>query len=142
MVHDKFFLTLFFVLIGVAFLYILDSFFFFLLSSKIWWYDVVTHFGGGFWAGGMVLWGYAYIYKNLPTENSRTLLLFLSVLSAFAIGVLWEIYEVILLPMLSSAPDYAFDTITDLIADVCGATLAGFYFFYIRARVMSSRRQE
>ncbi|MDP3726593.1 MAG: hypothetical protein Q8R36_05355 [bacterium] len=142
MIRDTFFITLFFVLVGVAVLYILDSFFFFLLSSKIWWYDVVTHFGGGFWAGGLVLWGYTYINKTSHTENSRTSLLLLSILAALTIGILWELYEVILLPTLSSAPDYVFDTTTDLIADVCGASLAGFYFFYIRTHTVFSHKQE
>ena len=128
MLHSTFFLTLFFTLLGVATLYFLD--FFFLFFSKIWWLDTVTHFGGGFWAGGVVLWGYGYVRKSSPEKISWRLLVLLSVLSACAIGMLWEIYEVLIYPMLSSTEGYFFDTTTDLIADTAGALIAGMFFLY------------
>lgn len=140
MLRDTFFLTLFATLLAVAALYISDFFFF--IFWRIWWLDTVVHFGGGFWAGGILLWGYAYIYEILYTKHSRIQLLFLSILSAFAIGTLWEIYEVILYPILSSTPDYLSDTVIDLIADVLGACMAGLYFFYTRARTTSLHEQE
>ena len=65
-----------------------------------------------------------------------------AVLSGFSIGVLWEIYEVLIAwglydevvikPIIFLKEDYFFDTITDIMADTTGAFMSSLYFLYTR----------
>jgi hypothetical protein len=87
------------------------------------WFDVITHFLGGMWAGVFLLWSCAQ-------ARSAPHLLFV-VGGTIAIGVMWEVFEVVAgIPMESN---YAFDTSIDLLMDVLGSVFA----FGIARRISS-----
>jgi len=133
MLRDAFLTTLFFVLLAVAVVHLLGLTFF--LYWQIWWLDILVHFGGGFWAGGMVVWGYQRLFPSLSQNTSRIAFITLALLGAFVIGMWWEIYEVLIGSILLPSEEYFSDTVIDLIADMVGAIAAALLFLYLSKRV-------
>lgn len=129
MVRDVFFVTLFFVLLAVAVIHILGNAYF--LYWKIWWLDTAAHFGGGFWAGGMILWGYKHFSPRSFLGRRRVFhAVLLSLFGAFVIGAGWETFEV-LIDAVSLPSEYYFsDMVTDLIFNALGALSAAIYFLW------------
>ena len=127
MLRDTFFLTLFFVLFAVAMTHILGNLFF--LYWKFWWLDIVSHFLGGFWVGGSVLWIYTHFYPFKNNRGEWLQIILLSVVSGFAIGMMWEIFEVLIGSTVLPNENYFSDTIADLIFDSTGAFIAGVSFW-------------
>jgi len=136
MLNDRFFLILFFVLIAVALIHGIGTAFF--LYWKFWWLDVVAHFAGGFWVGGITLWGLTFLSNSIKEEiiNSPFITLLLAAFIAFTVGVVWEIYEVLIDAVLFSFSDYMFDMILDLTMDVLGGIGAALCFLYMRRNKM------
>ena len=76
--------------------------------------DKIVHFGGGVFVAGLFYFAYAV------SDRRRNLYLIL------AVGILWEIWELLFLPDQLLRFRYAFlwwfsDTVFDLIADILGA---------------------
>lgn len=136
MVRDTFFVTLFIVLCAIGIIHVAGLIYF--LYWKFWWLDGVSHFLGGFWAGGIVLWGYVYIRDSTPNKFSNIFYILLAISAAFLIGIWWEIYEVLIRSAELPHEDYFFDTIADLIADTVGAFFAGLYFLYLYYRTLKN----
>ncbi|MBI2047861.1 MAG: hypothetical protein HYT27_01860 [Parcubacteria group bacterium] len=130
MFRDTFFVTLFFVLIIVAVVDIVANTYF--LFLKFLWLDTAVHFWFGFWVGGIVVWSAVHIFPALIQRHPPYALVLLAVFSSFCIGVWWEIFQVFVDFNLFLAEDYVLDTVTDIVADVAGACIAGWYF--LRAR--------
>jgi len=133
MFRDTFFIILFFVLLSVAVVNFFGNVFF--LYWKIPWLDLISHFGGGFWAGGMVLWLYQYLFPSFLQNTSRitrrSTLIALTILGAFVIGVWWEIYEVLIYFTILPSENYLFDTITDLLMDSAGGLTASVIYLWL-----------
>ncbi len=131
MLHDRFFILFFIVLCIIAVADIFGILYF--LFWKLWWLDLVLHFGGGFWVGGMAIWLSLYFSRFLFVEVPKPLLFFLVALtSGIALGGFWEAFQVFIDPSLSLEIDYRTDTVTDFFADIAGAILAGLYFIRTR----------
>lgn len=78
------------------------------------WYDVIQHFLGGAFVAIVAIW-----FLAEQEKNPRLLLVFGSVL---AVGVAWEVFEVI--AGIPRESNYVFDTSLDLVMDVVGAVSA------------------
>lgn len=131
LLRDRFFVFLFIVLLIVAVIDIWGSMHF--LFWKFWWLDIIVHFGGGFWAGGIILWMYTRSYVGRVTNYSNILFILLSIFSAFAAGMLWEVYQVLIESVNLSVENYFSDTVIDLIADGTGALLSALYFLRLHS---------
>ncbi|MAG12363.1 hypothetical protein CL630_00960 [bacterium] len=143
MFRDTFFKILFFVLLTVAVVNFFGNAFF--LYWEIPWLDLVSHFGGGFWAGGMVLWLYQYPFpffsQNTPRITRRSALIVFAILGAFVIGMWWEIYEVLIYPAMLQSENYFFDTITDLLMDTAGGLTAAATYLLLHKHDFKSQEQ-
>jgi len=92
---------------------------------SIWWYDILVHFLGGFWIGGVALWFYLR-HKNLDVNIAfnRLIACAVSVFAVIVIGVLWELFEFSLDTFIVFRANDVWDTVSDLGADVVGGLAA------------------
>ena len=88
---------------------------------SIWWSDMPMHFLGGFWLGLVFLW----FLK--PKDLSFKVILKI-ILGVLIIGVLWEIFEVILNRATLQDPFNTLDTLSDICFDLAGGFISIFYF--------------
>jgi len=94
------------------------------------WLDMAMHFSGGFWAAGILVWVFSYwsgpfinIFRRKEFRNIGVVLI-----GVIVIGLLWEVYEYTA-DYFAGRTDYdIIDTISDLMLDLMGGTIAGFYF--------------
>lgn len=93
----------------------------FYLYSSIWYFDIIMHFSGGFFLGLLAL----YLFK-LEIINSRVILKVL--LFVLLIGLIWEIYEVVVDAFFSKNAFDLFDSSSDVFFDLLGGASAIFYF--------------
>ncbi|MEX2010328.1 MAG: hypothetical protein WD874_00790 [Parcubacteria group bacterium] len=116
--------TSFAVLIGLFILHLVGSFFY--LYWSIGWYDTLAHLIGGVFVGLFALWVFwdsGLWNKQRPSQTSAFLT---AVLVTVVVGVGWEIFEYVY-GLTQSTEGYGLDTVTDLIADIVGGTLAGIW---------------
>ena len=126
MLQTPLFKTLFFLIVIVGFLNLLAVKFYFYWS--IWWFDMMMHFLGGAWIAVVALW-FFYFSGHFKTKIKTSRAVFIAITSAIIIGVLWEVYELII--GLTLWPEDSFDTITDVVMDTLGAMFSYMYFIYI-----------
>lgn len=96
------------------------------LYMTIWWYDSLLHFLGGLWLGLNAVWIYntqSYVRKFIYRWSS----LVIAVSAAICIGVIWEIYEYVFGIPRSPFMSYPLDVLKDLILDILGGVLAGWF---------------
>ena len=79
------------------------------------------HFLGGLWAGIFFLW----VFNPKTASRSLTLRIALFVL---AIGLGWEIFELLVDKVLSHNPFNILDTTADVFFDLAGGLTAVFYY--------------
>lgn len=79
------------------------------------------HFMGGLWVG------LAFIWLSWGREFNWKLILKI-ILGVLLIGVLWEIFEVILNNYTTQLPFNTLDTLSDIFFDLAGGTFAVLYF--------------
>jgi len=91
----------------------------------IWWFDMPMHFVGGFFISLAVLW--LYFYRN-PWLNLKVNPIFISLLSVFIIGVLWEIFEFSLDQFFAINLLSPIDSLSDLFFDLSGGIVGTMYF--------------
>ncbi len=108
---------------GLAFVYF--------LYWKLSWFDTLPHFFGGMFVSLLSVWlwyfsGYLGVH---PLPKLRTLFWF-TVLSAFVIGVGWEVFERGL-DLTWSPEGYWTDTSLDVLADVLGGVVSYFLLRYL-----------
>ncbi len=112
---------------GLAFAYV--------LYWKLSWFDNFPHFFGGMFVSLLSVWlwyfsGYLGVY---PLPKLRTLFWY-TVLSAFVIGVGWEVFERVL--NLTWSPEgYWLDTSMDVLSDVLGGVVS---YFLLRRLLRTS----
>ncbi len=89
--------------------------------SSIWYFDMPMHFLGGVWLGLALLW-------FLKIKEISLMLIFKMILGVLIIGVLWEIFEIILNNYTTQSPFNSLDTISDIFFDLSGGCFAILYF--------------
>lgn len=88
------------------------------------WLDMVMHFLGGVWLGGMYLW-WRTEHGSFPVSRIRTILFTVCVVLAF--GILWEGFEYIA-DIISPPMWYDIeDAVSDLFFDALGGLAAAWY---------------
>lgn len=98
------------------------------LHWTVWWYDVMLHFLSGFCASLAFMHFYFYFFKS--NKQNKLKAIHLTFFFVFAVGILWEIFEV--WNGDTSFFDgiyYVRDTISDLIIDLCGGFFGTLYSF-------------
>lgn len=126
MFNSKLFLRAFVLLFIIIFLDYLAEVFY--LHWTVWWYDVVLHFLSGACAAMAFMHFYNYFFK--PTRENKIKAIHLTFFFVFAVGVLWEIYEVWHGDTtFSDGIFYVRDTLSDLIIDLCGGFFGTIYSF-------------
>lgn len=92
--------------------------------SSIWYFDMPMHFLGGLWLGLALLWFFKI--KDISLKS-----IFYLILGVLLIGVLWEVFEVIIDEIITGNLFNTSDTISDIFFDLAGGTFAIFYFLKI-----------
>lgn len=101
-------------------------------ANKFYWYssipyfDMIMHFLGGFWLALLFIW----LYNKEKLNSINILKVMLSIL---AIGVVWELFEIIVNNSLAKNPFDAGDTLSDLFFDLFGGVCA---LWYVSKRIM------
>ncbi len=101
--------------------YIANAFYWY---SLIWYFDMPMHFLGGFWLGLYYVWLF-------PLKESETLLSFVvkAILGVLLVGILWEIFQILVNNFIAQNPFDALDTLSDIFFDLAGGSCALIYFF-------------
>jgi len=81
------------------------------------WLDMVTHTLGGLWVALAALW-LAYFSGVSQFKFPRKRMLLVAVGSALVVGILWEVFEVIV--AVPTEQNYYLDTATDILLDSIG----------------------
>ena len=89
--------------------------------SSIWWFDMPMHFLGGLWLGLVFIW----LFWGQEFDARLILKILAGVL---VIGVLWEIFEVIVNNLTIKDTFNTLDTLSDIFFDLAGGTFAVLYF--------------
>lgn len=89
--------------------------------SSIWYFDMPMHFLGGLWLGLALIWFFKI--KDISLKS-----IFYLILGVLLIGVLWEVFEIIIDKIITGNLFNTLDTISDIFFDLAGGTFAIFYF--------------
>ncbi len=97
------------------------------------WFDILTHFiGGVVVAFAMVI---MYLYYPLGTRIlNEKVLKTLTVVYVLVVGVLWEVFEVLIRSTGPQEEHYFIDTISDLFVDVSGGLLVYLIVWFLFLR--------
>ena len=91
------------------------------------WVDIPMHIFGGILVSSIGLWIlYFSGLKNYLIKNPKSSI-FISVLIAIIVGILWEIFE-LYFGLISHSFFDRVDSVKDLLDDVIGGLIAGWYF--------------
>lgn len=89
------------------------------LYWTVWWVDMVVHFFGGMWVALISMW-FLSLFFSIEKWSLKKIL-FLSLLSSFFVGAIWEIFELYFgLTSLSDGAIYITDTASDFLMDTMG----------------------
>ena len=81
------------------------------------WFDIIMHFLGGAWVSGAALW-LAAVY--LPDNRLYLVSVRNLVLCAIAVGIAWEVFELLMGWTVLDMPNYWGDSILDIVMDTMG----------------------
>jgi len=87
----------------------------------IWWFDIVMHTISGFWVGLFFI--YFFSRNNLQFPSILKVIIWVAV-----VGILWEFFELIVHNYIGRDLFDLIDTLSDLLCDYIGGTLAILYF--------------
>lgn len=118
MIREKIKKTLVFSVFLIGFLNFLAMKFY--LFWTIFWFDMLMHFLGGFFIGLLAI----YLFVKNPKYKN---MLFVSFLSIFIVGILWEVFELYFGMTDINSTDYFSDTGMDFIMDFLGAFVSVIY---------------
>lgn len=90
--------------------------------SAIWYFDMPMHFLGGFWLGLALIW-----FFSVREFSPKSILKI--ILGALLIGILWELFEILIDKSIAQNPFNILDTISDMCFDLAGGGLSIIYFF-------------
>ncbi len=123
MIKMKLFRHTFFLLVVVGALDLIANFFYLYWTSN--WFDKGVHFLAGVvvaMASSVLL--FIYYKKVVP---SFSVLMKVAIISTVFVGFLWEVYELYFEIEYFTENDYFLDTSLDMIMDLLGAIVGGFY---------------
>lgn len=84
------------------------------------WFDAPMHFAGGMWLAGTAIWWH-HSRRGIPPQGfAHTLSVCL--ISAFGVGLLWEVYEAVVSIITVGHMNALPDTLGDLLFDILGGT--------------------
>lgn len=86
------------------------------LYSSLWYFDMIMHFLGGFWLGLFFFW---LFYKDIFPDFKASFIVKL-LLSVFLVGLVWELYEIVVNASFAKDVFNLSDTISDLVFDMLG----------------------
>lgn len=110
--------TLAFVIVFIFLVNLLANKFYWYYS--IWYFDIIMHFLGGFWVGLVFIW--------LFYAESLSLRLVLKIiLGVLLVGILWEVFEILVNNNIAQNPFNTPDTTSDLLFDLSGGLCAILY---------------
>lgn len=93
------------------------------------WFDILMHFLGGFWFGYSALWILFFSgYIGVPKRKDLKFFLLTAFLSAFSVGVAWEIFEYAS-DITFWDDGYVFDTVKDLVMDSLGGIVSAIFLY-------------
>ncbi len=93
---------------------------------RIPWFDMPMHFLGGLFVGSVALWFYS---QSVERRYLRALLV--SIGAVLMVGGLWEVFEFSVDTIVSvSEQNGIIDTLSDIIFDIIGGTMAVVYFIF------------
>src|SRR6185369_9465751 len=128
MITTKLFRAAFLMLCVVGILNFLAVKFYFYWS--IHWFDSIVHFLAGVTVALAVLVFWQQMPNRKPIEKVRVL--WIGVLGAIAIGLLWEVYELLVgVTTFADGIHYWTDTGSDLLMDTVGGLLGSMYGYKI-----------
>ena len=119
----------------IALLHVLAINFF--LYWDIFWFDMFMHFLGGAWVALLGFWLLAFF--NRVEEFTIKNVIWVSIFFTLGIGILWEVFEAGA-GVSFIGQDMWGDAISDLLLDVVGGLVAGFYVYkgYKRSKQKTS----
>ena len=94
--------------------------------SSIWYFDMIMHFLGGLWLSFVLVYVYLFVLKK--EIKSYVQMAFFIIISALIIGILWEIFEVVVSALTTSDKFNVLDTASDIFFDLSGAIAGSVYF--------------
>src|SRR3989344_5016105 len=113
--------------------------FYWYYSDFTWWFDMLMHFGGGFWQGIFFLWFFSAArlpFLRRPIGGMSRQTLGLAILFVLFIGVSWEAGEFLTTNYIGREPWSGLDTFSDILFDLAGGALA---LSYSVRRIMPPR---
>lgn len=98
---------------------------------KFFWLDMAVHTMGGIWTAGVALWFFDSVgEKEKPLDAKRIFLI--SLVAVVSVGILWEIFEIIV-DMLTQSFMYDFiDGLSDIFFDILGASFVVVHTIWFR----------
>ncbi len=124
MLKSKLFKQTFTLLLVILVLYFLAEVLY--LQWTVWWYDVVLHLLSGLCAG--MAFVFFVTHYDVYDIGKTKKLLNQGIFFVLIIGLLWEIYELKFgLTSFSDGVYYYRDTVSDIVADVCGGLFGILY---------------
>lgn len=89
--------------------------------SLLWWFDMPMHFLGGLWLSLISIW--IFPLKDLSLKS-----VFKIISIVFVVGVLWEVFEIVVNESIAQNPFDKLDTISDIAFDLAGGFTGVLYF--------------
>ena len=99
------------------------------------WLDMVSHFLGGAWVAGMLLW-FVFVSGRVSTakiQNEKLVAFLIAVFGALVVGLAWEAFEYFA-DVLLIQDGFLGDTLSDLVLDVIGGVAA--YYYVLRKKYL------
>ena len=89
--------------------------------SSLWWFDMLLHFLGGVWLFLALVW-----LLGIREFNFKSIFKIMFLL--LVVGVLWELYEIVVNDTITRNPFNLLDTSLDLFFDLLGGAVAMLFF--------------
>jgi hypothetical protein len=111
---------------------------------SIWYFDMLMHFGGGFWVGLFFIWFFSI--KDLPFfrlsfEKIDFKLILKILLFVLFFGILWEFFEIYSHNYIGGDPFNTLDTLSDVFFDLSGGLFAMFYYLKRSSSIKENKVQ-
>ena len=101
--------------------YIANLFYFY---WTVWWFDILMHLLGGVAIGLLSIWLLSEMSFLFKRRVDRDQVIMTSLITVIIVGIAWEVFEYIF-RLTDLVNNYGLDVFVDLVADTCGALLAG-----------------
>jgi len=105
---------------------------------RFWWFDMIMHTLGGLSVGLTALW-IIFLRQSKHSKEMRVLSVVLIALAAIsAVGVGWEVFEIIAHRIFNLQIGGGWNTVSDLFFDLIGSSVAVIIFLMVYNKVKPS----